>query len=78
MSHNPMPILLSFLDPSTSSSAPLRGKAIYTLSGLLKHNRPAVEALGKPEADGWSKLHIALQGLFIQGHNSRQSLTRPL
>jgi hypothetical protein len=65
MSHNPMPILLSFLDPSTSSSAPLRGKAIYTLSGLLKHNRHAVEALGKPEADGWSKLRIALQDPVI-------------
>lgn len=72
-----MPVLLAYLDPSTSSSASLRGKAIYTLSGLLKHNRPAVEALGKPEADGWSKLRIALQGLFIHGRNGRQSLKRP-
>lgn len=71
-----MVVLLSFLDPSTSSSASLRSKAVYSLSGLLKHNRPAVEALGKPEADGWSKLRNALQGLFIRDYIG-QSLKKP-
>jgi hypothetical protein len=72
-----MLVLLSFLDPSTSSSASLRSKAIYSLSGLLKHNKPAVEALGKPEADGWSKLRNALQGLVISRlHITGQSLKK--
>jgi len=61
LSYNPLPILLSFLDPSSPSSAAIRAKAIYTLSGLLKHNAPAVEALGLPEIDGWTKLRNALQ-----------------
>lgn len=61
LSFNPLPTLLSFLDPSPSSSVSIRAKAIYTLSGLLKHNSPAVEALELPETDGWSKLRVALQ-----------------
>jgi hsp70-interacting protein len=47
------------LDPSPSSSVTIRAKAIYTLSGLLKHNSPAVKAL---DADGWTKFRGALQG----------------
>ncbi|KAF8968839.1 armadillo-type protein [Flammula alnicola] len=65
LSYNPLPVLLSFLDPSPSSSASIRAKALYTLSGLLKHNAPAVEALGKPEAAGWTKLRNALQDSSI-------------
>ncbi|KDR78336.1 hypothetical protein GALMADRAFT_245459 [Galerina marginata CBS 339.88] len=60
MSHNPLPTLLSFLDPSSPSAA-IRAKAIYALSGLLKHNAPAVEALSGPEVDGWIRLRNALQ-----------------
>ena len=62
LSCNPLPTLLSFLDPSPSSSVSIRAKAIYTLSGLLKHNSPAVKALDSPGADGWAKLRVALQG----------------
>ena len=40
----------------------IRAKVIYTLSGLLKHNSFAVNALDLPEADGWTKFRIALQG----------------
>ncbi|KIM41805.1 hypothetical protein M413DRAFT_18747 [Hebeloma cylindrosporum] len=65
LSYNPVRVILSFIDPSTASSASIRSKAIYSLSGLLKHNRPAVEALGTPEADGWSKLRTALQDPVI-------------
>ncbi|KAF8797550.1 Fes1-domain-containing protein [Phlegmacium glaucopus] len=61
LSYNPLPTLLSFLDPSPSSSVSIRAKVIYTLSGLLKHNSPAVKALDSPEADGWTKLRVALQ-----------------
>ena len=32
------------------------------LSGLLKHNAPAVRQLGNPDVDGWSRLRDALQG----------------
>ncbi|KAH9476827.1 Hsp70 nucleotide exchange factor FES1 [Psilocybe cubensis] len=58
MLYNPLPILLSFLDPSPSSSPGIRAKAIYALSGLLKHNSPAVQALGP---SGWTKLRESLQ-----------------
>ncbi|KAF9562884.1 Fes1-domain-containing protein [Agrocybe pediades] len=58
LSYKPLPTLLSFLDPSQSSLTGLRAKAIYTISGLLKHNAPAVEALGE---EGWSRLRESLQ-----------------
>ncbi|PPQ85759.1 hypothetical protein CVT25_003077 [Psilocybe cyanescens] len=63
--YNPLPVLLSFLDPSPSSSPGLRAKAIYALSGLLKHNSPAVQALG---SFGWSKLRDSLQdpSIFVR------------
>ncbi|CAA7262074.1 unnamed protein product [Cyclocybe aegerita] len=61
LSYDPLPVLLSFLDPSSSSGAAGRAKAIYTLSGLLKHHAPAVASLGKPEVNGWPRLRDALQ-----------------
>lgn len=42
-----------------------RSKGIYALSGLLKHNAPAVAALSFPEVNGWHKLHDALKGVFL-------------
>lgn len=64
LNRNPLATLTSLLSPSTTPS--IRSKAIYALSGLLKHNSPAVEALGKDEEnDGWGKLRDALQGTFI-------------
>ncbi|PFH48845.1 hypothetical protein AMATHDRAFT_64523 [Amanita thiersii Skay4041] len=58
MQHHPLPTLLHFLTPSPSSTLQTRSKAIYALSGLLKHNSPAVTALGE---SGWTKLRDALQ-----------------
>ncbi|KAI0032637.1 Fes1-domain-containing protein [Vararia minispora EC-137] len=54
----PLPVVLSFLQPSVRSPV-LRSKAVYTLSSLLKHNRAAMSALD--EAGGWSVLRAALQ-----------------
>ncbi|KAJ3504730.1 hypothetical protein NLJ89_g7784 [Agrocybe chaxingu] len=65
LSYSPLPVLLSFLGPSSSSGASGRAKAIYTLSGLLKHHAPAVEALGKPGVNGWPRLRGALQDSSI-------------
>ncbi|KAJ7699299.1 nucleotide exchange factor Fes1-domain-containing protein [Mycena rosella] len=59
--HDPLPVLAGFLTPSPSSTAQTRSKAIYTMSGLLKHNAPAVAALSRPDVDGWAKLGHALQ-----------------
>ncbi|KAH7880326.1 nucleotide exchange factor Fes1-domain-containing protein [Lentinula edodes] len=45
-------------------SKPLRSKAIYALSGLLKHNAPALLQLDVNDAhgcDGWDRLCLALQ-----------------
>jgi len=61
LSHKPLSTLTSFLAQSPSSTPQARSKAIYALSGLLKHNAPAVEALSDPEVDGWTKLRDALQ-----------------
>ncbi|RDB17617.1 Hsp70 nucleotide exchange factor FES1 [Hypsizygus marmoreus] len=61
LSLKPLPALLSFLTPSPSSTLQTRSKAIYALSGLLKHNAPAVRELGNPNVDGWTKLRDALQ-----------------
>lgn len=62
LTYNPLPTLLGFLTPSPSSTLAARAKAIYALSGLLKHNAPAVDELGKPDVGGWVKLREALQG----------------
>ncbi|KZT68029.1 nucleotide exchange factors-like protein [Daedalea quercina L-15889] len=55
---SPMPTLLTFLAPSVKSSK-LRSKAVYAISGLLKHNAAAVKQLD--EAGGWQVLKIALE-----------------
>ncbi|KAE9385852.1 Fes1-domain-containing protein [Gymnopus androsaceus JB14] len=58
----PLPTLTSFLSPSSGNSAAssqqIRSKVIYALSGLLKHNAPALAQL---DSDGWSRLCQALQ-----------------
>ncbi|KAJ7596496.1 armadillo-type protein [Mycena floridula] len=53
---SPLPILTSLL-VSSNTTPQTRSKAIYALSGLLKHNGPAVAALGD---EGWNKLRDAL------------------
>ncbi|KAJ3902769.1 Le.MFB2 [Lentinula edodes] len=73
---NPLPTLTSFLSPppppptpnsnskSPPPSKPLRSKAIYAISGLLKHNAPALLQLSINDAhgcDGWDRLRLALQ-----------------
>ncbi|KAG5650206.1 hypothetical protein H0H81_000307 [Sphagnurus paluster] len=58
---DPLPTLVSFLTPSPQSTIKTRSKAIYTLSGLLKHNAPAVRALDDPNVNGWARLRDALQ-----------------
>lgn len=58
MQYHPLPHLLNFLTPTAESTLLSRSKAMYALSGLLKHNAPAVDALG-PE--GWNKMREALQ-----------------
>jgi len=61
LAHNPLPTLVSFLVPSSASTLQSRSKAIYTLSGLLKHNAPAVKELGSSDVDGWARLRDSLQ-----------------
>ncbi|KAG7446738.1 Fes1-domain-containing protein [Guyanagaster necrorhizus] len=56
LSSNPLPTLTAFLVPANSSPQ-IRSKALYALSGLLKHNAPAVKALA---SDAWLKLRAAL------------------
>ncbi|KAI0292991.1 armadillo-type protein [Multifurca ochricompacta] len=56
--HEPLPTVLSFLSPSTRSSRQLRSKAIYALSGLLKHNAAAIAPF--EAAGGWHTLRGAL------------------
>ncbi|KAJ3793272.1 nucleotide exchange factors-like protein [Lentinula aff. detonsa] len=62
---NPIPLLTSFLAPPATSKE-TRSKAIYALSGLLKHNAPAlkqldVKTVGDEINDGWDRLRQALQ-----------------
>nr|GAT55207.1 predicted protein [Mycena chlorophos] len=61
LEHDPLPTLTGFLVPSPSSTAQTRSKAVYTLSGLLKHNAPAVNALARDDVKGWERLREALQ-----------------
>ncbi|KAI0920623.1 hypothetical protein AcW1_002308 [Taiwanofungus camphoratus] len=58
LSLGPVPSLLSFLSPSVKS-AKIRSKAMYALSGLLKHNATAVQQL--QDANGWEVLKTALE-----------------
>ncbi|PSR81815.1 hypothetical protein PHLCEN_2v6246 [Hermanssonia centrifuga] len=57
---SPVEDLVAFLSPSVRS-AKTRSKAVYALSGLLKHCAPAVQQFG--DADGWNKLKAALEGV---------------
>lgn len=63
LAYKPLPTLLGFLTPSPSTTVATRAKALYTLSGLLKHNAPAVKELDNPELGGWVQLRGALQGI---------------
>ncbi|KAF8735368.1 hypothetical protein AX14_002182 [Amanita brunnescens Koide BX004] len=58
MQYHPLSALLNFLTPAAGSTLKSRSKAMYALSGLLKHNAPAVDALGSL---GWTALRDALQ-----------------
>ncbi|KAH7924195.1 Fes1-domain-containing protein [Leucogyrophana mollusca] len=55
---DPLPTLLASLSPA-SCSAQMRSKALYTLSGLLKHNAVAVKQL--VDIDGWTAFRGALE-----------------
>ena len=57
--HDPLPLLVS-LPTSTSRSHEVRSKALFCLSGLLKHNAEAIARFG--ELRGWSALAHSLQG----------------
>jgi len=57
---DPLPTILSHLSPSSPSSQQLRSKAIYTLSGLLKHNSAAIALF--ESAGGWDALRDAFSG----------------
>lgn len=56
---NPLPVMLSSLSPS-SNSPKTRARAMYALSGLLKHNAEAVSQLNA--TNGWYTLRSALEG----------------
>ncbi|KAG9033995.1 hsp70 nucleotide exchange factor fes1 [Tulasnella sp. JGI-2019a] len=56
LSHDPFPRLIGVL--STSKSAEVRSKAIYCLSGALKHNRDAV--LKFSGSGGWAAMKACL------------------
>jgi hypothetical protein len=58
LSHDPLPALLSMMSKSSDSSAETRSKAIYCLSGTLKHNRAAVLKLD--DLGGWEALREGL------------------
>src|SRR6266851_1231895 len=52
--------ILSYVSPLAQSSKQLRSKAIYALSGFLKHNAAALAPFDA--ADGWVALRGALSG----------------
>jgi hypothetical protein len=54
----PLPTILSFLTP-LGNSPQTRSKAVYALSGVLKHNAAAVQAFDA--ADGWTGFRLALE-----------------
>ncbi|EIN05153.1 nucleotide exchange factors-like protein [Punctularia strigosozonata HHB-11173 SS5] len=57
----PVPTLLSFLSPASTSSPKVRSRAVYALSGLLKHNVAAVRQLDREDEAGWAVLRDALE-----------------
>ncbi|KZW03323.1 Fes1-domain-containing protein [Exidia glandulosa HHB12029] len=56
LARDPIPLLLSAL--ANDKSPEIRSKALYALSGALKHSEPAVARL--EELDGWSALRTCL------------------
>jgi len=58
LSHSPLLLIITCLNPSDCPDAETRSKAVYTLSGTLKHNRSAVEQFS--EDRGWEVLRAAL------------------
>lgn len=58
LARDPLPLLLSTL--AQSKSADVRSKALYAISGLLKHSEPAAARL--QELDGWITLRTCLGG----------------
>ncbi|KAL0952680.1 hypothetical protein HGRIS_006922 [Hohenbuehelia grisea] len=65
LAHQPLPILTAFLAPSPASTPQIRSKALYALSGLLKHNAVAVETLSAADLRGWLALKDGLQDADI-------------
>ncbi|KAJ8087139.1 hsp70 nucleotide exchange factor fes1 [Marasmius tenuissimus] len=61
LSLNPLAALTSFLSPNANVSPQIRSKAIYVLSGLLKHNANALSKLDDEDTDGWARLKQGLQ-----------------
>jgi hsp70-interacting protein len=57
LAHTPIPTILSFLSPSTPAKT--RAKAVYALSGLLKHSASGISQFNS--ADGWPVLRSALE-----------------
>jgi hsp70-interacting protein len=57
---DPLPTVVTCLRPSTRPSQQLRSKAIYALSGLLRHNAAAIAPFAA--AGGWDALRGALSG----------------
>ncbi|KAI0000793.1 armadillo-type protein [Russula compacta] len=55
---DPLPTILSYLSSSARSSKQLRSKALYALSGLLKHNAASIVPF--EAAGGWDTLRGAL------------------
>lgn len=68
LKYDPIPLILSILSPSDSSSvnrpsSATRSKAAYALSGTVKHSAEAVKRL--EEIGGWDVLRNSLQGMCV-------------
>jgi len=63
LTHDPVPLLLSYLDLAVSKNSETRSKAMYALSSTLKHSKLAVEKLA--QHDGWNVLQRALTDTAI-------------
>lgn len=62
LKHEPFPTIINALS-SDKSTNEVRAKALYVLSGALRHNREAVVKF--TEAKGWKALKAALEGTFV-------------
>lgn len=56
---SPLKSILSYVSPDEASSK-TRSRAMYALSGLLKHNAKAVNEMSR--AGGWDVLKATLEG----------------